>query len=366
VGGAVIIGLLLFLLMRGPAAPVAPPVDHQAQAVLSAAVEAQLDSARRSLEFKDPEGAIVAAEKALRFEPDNREAQDIVKRARALLNEVEALAGEARQAAQAGNLDEASQALAKVLDRMPRHPVAAELSAQLASRFKAKADGAAKEMNRAADAARRAGASSLRAYAEAANHASLAQSAYSRKQYTEAAQRFAEAQRSYEASTRDARDLASKRAATVTGPPAVVVPQPTPPPTVAPVAAPPRPTLAPAPAPSAVVTTPPARSVRDDDAAIRLVVENLKRAIEGKDLALYKRVRPGLSADEERRLRDAFRNVASQEVDYQIDGITLSGDKATVKVIRGGRVAGQSVPRVPQTLRLVRGENGWIIDEIGQ
>ena len=114
-------------------------------------------------------------------------------------------------------------------------------------------------------------------------------------------------------------------------------------------------------------TPPPAQKpVVDDQAALRQVVARLKEAIEQKDLSLYKRLRPGLKPDEERRLRDAFQNVTSQQVDFSVDSISVDGDKATLKVTRSGRVSGQAVPSVRQVLKLTRTENGWVITEIGQ
>jgi len=372
-GGVAVLAVVLiaaFVISRRPSAT-EPAVDRQAQAVFSLAIEAQLDAARRSLEFKDPEGAIAAAERALQFDPENVSAQQIIAQARASLDQVEGLAQRARSAAAAGNLDEASAALSLVLDIMPKHPVAAELSEQLASRFKARADTASREMKQTAEAARSAGASSLRAYSEATAQARQGETAYANRQYTAASQHFAEAQRSYEASRRDARDLAARRAAdaaaaaAATTPPPVVMPtatvapapvvRATPVPTAPPVAAPPAPTATPAP-----------RPVRNDDAAVREVVANLARAIEEKDMALYKRLRPDLTGDEERRLADAFRNVASQEVDYRIDDLSINGDAATVRVTRSGRVSGQNVPSVRQVLRLARRGGGWVIAEIGQ
>ena len=368
---AAIAVVALVLLLRRPAAPAPSPDDRQAKAVFSVAIEAQLDAARKSLEYKDPEGAIAAAQKALQFDPGNAAAQDITSRARALLDLVEADAREARRAAEAGDLDGASRSLAKVLDVMPKHPVAAELSEKLASRFKARADDASKEMKKAAETARRAGASSLRAYADGANYASQGETAYGRKQYTEAVQRFAEARRAYETAGRDAADLAAKKAATpvaakaVEPPPMTVAPTPLP----APATPPPTPFAV---AQTAVATPPPAtpppaqKPAVDDQAAVRQVVARLKEAIEQKDLSLYKRLRPDLKPDEERRLRDAFQNVTSQQVDFTVDSVSVDGDRATLKVTRSGRVSGQSVPSVRQVLKLARTENGWVITEIGQ
>ncbi len=349
----------VFLVGRSQT-PTPAPGDNQTKALVSVAVEAQLDGARRSLEFKDLEGAVAAAAKALQLDPGNGEAADITRRARASLDEVERFADAARQAAQSGDLDAASKALARVLALMPKHPVAAELSAQLAGRFKPEADAASKEMSRAAEIARRAGASSLRSYAEAATLAGRAESAYRAKQYTEAAQRFAEAQRAYEISRRDAQQLASSPT-----PPAA------PPPTTAAVVAPstPLPTLAPTPLATVVAAPPPTAAPRptpNDEASVRQLVASLGRSIEEKDLALYKSLRPNLTAEDERRLRDAFQNVSSQEVEYRVDAISFDGDKASVRVTRTGRVSGQVVPPVRQVLQLVRSNAGWVIAEIGQ
>ena len=371
IGAIVAIAVVtLVVLLKRPTAPVSAPDDRQAKAVFSVAIEAQLDAARKSLEYKDPEGAIAAAQKALQFDPGNAAAQEITTRARALLDGVEADAREARRAADAGDLDAASRSLAKVLDVMPKHPVADELSEKLASRFKLKADEASREMRKAAETARRAGASSLRAYADGAGYASQGEAAYGRKQYTEAVQRFAEARRAYETAGRDAADLAARKAA-APGPTRVETPQVAvaAPPLQAPATPPPTPVVAaPTPVAAAPPSTPPPaqKPVADDDAAVRLVVARLKQAIEQKDLPLYKRLRPDLKPDEERRLRDAFQNVASQQVDYSVESVSVEGDKATVRVTRSGRVSGQAVPAVRQILKLVRTGDGWVISEIGQ
>lgn len=361
----------LVVLLRQPAAPAPSGDDRQARAVFSVAIDAQLDAARKSLEYKDPEGAIASAQKALQFDPGNAAAQDLVSRARALLDGVEADAREARRAAEAGDLDGASRALAKVLDVMPKHPVAGELSEKLASRFKTRADDAAKEMKMAAEAARRAGASSLRAYADATGLADQANSAYGRKQFTEAVQRFAEARRAYDSAGRAAAEIAAKRVVAPTPVRAAEV-QPTTAAVAPPIAIPatPQPTpvaVAPMPVAPAPSTPPPAqRAVVDEEAAVRQVVVRLKQAIEQKDLALYKRLRPDLKPDEERRLKDAFQNVASQQVDYVVDSVSVEGDKATLRVTRTGRVSGQAVPAVRQVLKLARADGAWVITEIGQ
>jgi len=369
-GAGIIAAALFFALRRPPAAvPTPGPEAGREEALVGMALTAQLEAARRSLEFKDFVGAIEDAGKALELDPANAEAREISRKAQARLDEVEAAATAARKAAQAGDVDAASEALARVLALAPKHPVAGELSGQLDSRFRARADAASRSMKAEAEAARRAGASSLRAYSEAAGLVGRAEAAYARRQYTEAAQKFAEAERAYVASRAEAQALAARAtprpavaAVASAAPPPVVAPPTLPPPTLPPATLPPA-TLAPPPTPA---PTQPAKPVVSDEAAVRQLLANLERAIEEKDLALYKRLRPGLPAEDERRLKDAFQNVASQQVDYAIESISLDGDKASLRVTRSGRVSGQAVPPVRQVIHLVRGENGWVIADIGQ
>jgi hypothetical protein len=107
----------------------------------------------------------------------------------------------------------------------------------------------------------------------------------------------------------------------------------------------------------------------NDEAAIRRVIATYERAIESKDLALFRSVRPDLSADEERRLRASFDQVSRQQIDIRIEGITVTGDTATARLARqdtletGGR---SQTTRSSQTLRLARRNASWIIVEIGR
>ena len=80
-------------------------------------------------------------------------------------------------------------------------------------------------------------------------------------------------------------------------------------------------------------------------------------------------MRPGLSADEERRLRASFDQVTSQQIDIRIEAITVTGDTATARLARqdtvdmGGR---SQTTRSTQTLRLARRNADWIIVELGR
>jgi hypothetical protein len=74
----------------------------------------------------------------------------------------------------------------------------------------------------------------------------------------------------------------------------------------------------PAPPPEAAAASPPAperrepapgRSGEADDAAIRRIVATYARAIENKDLQLFRSVKPNMSAEEQRRIEEGFRAV---------------------------------------------------------
>jgi hypothetical protein len=104
-----------------------------------------------------------------------------------------------------------------------------------------------------------------------------------------------------------------------------------------------------------------------EDAAIRRVIATYGRAIEGKDMALFRSIKPNLSAQEERRVQEGFRNVASQRVSLSIVSIDRKENAASVAVRRrddveaGGR---KQTTETRQVLTLSRTPGGWVIVEI--
>jgi hypothetical protein len=121
----------------------------------------------------------------------------------------------------------------------------------------------------------------------------------------------------------------------------------------------------PPPSPTAI---PPTSPVESDDTLVRTVLRTYERAIETKNVGLFRSVRPGLSAAEETRLRASFNEVDSQQVDIAVDDLRVEGRTATVRisrrdtmVMRGGR---RQTVSSRQTLRLEKGAGGWIITDI--
>jgi hypothetical protein len=99
------------------------------------------------------------------------------------------------------------------------------------------------------------------------------------------------------------------------------------------------------------------------------VVATYARAIETKDVALFRTVKPNLSSDELRRIEEGFRAVASQQVNITILSIEQHGQDASVRLRRrdtiqaGGR---QQTSEGQQTMTLARSGSGWVIREIGR
>jgi serine/threonine protein kinase len=156
-------------------------------------------------------------------------------------------------------------------------------------------------------------------------------------------------------------------------PPAIVAPAtpaPEPPPAKV---DPPEPAIKPGPSPTAPVgdrkpTTDATRDA-DDEAAIRDVVATYARAIELKDLSLFRSIKPNLTADEERRIQQGFRAVRSQTVNINILSIDRRGDRAALQLRRqdiieaGGR---RQSPESRQTMTLAKSNGTWTIVEIGR
>jgi hypothetical protein len=102
-----------------------------------------------------------------------------------------------------------------------------------------------------------------------------------------------------------------------------------------------------------------------DDVAIRKVVEEYGRAIQAKDVALFRAVKPNLSAEEEKRLRSFFKQSKSYQVAISVAFIKIEGGEAQVRVSRQDTVDGSPF-KLQQLLTMIRSGNGWVIRDIGQ
>jgi serine/threonine protein kinase len=322
------------------------PTTTTAVSSSAALVQTRLESAERSLQAKQYRDAQRYADEVLAAAPGDARAIAIREQAIALLRQAEAALERARNMIKTGDVRGAVRALDEARTIDPFAPGLLEVSQSMADRFKAQAEAAELELQRS-----RAAAPAQRTAASPAP--------------PPAPQRSAAAPQAPAEPSRES--------------PAPIVPAlpVAPPPIPAPVVEPPartEPTESAAikPAPSPVAERkPPADAVResDDDSAIRAVVAAYARAIESKDLALFRSIKPNLGAEEERRIQQGFRAVTSQKVNITIVSIDRRADGASVQLRRqdiieasGRRQSSDS----RQTMTLTKSKGTWVIVEIGR
>ena len=117
-------------------------------------------------------------------------------------------------------------------------------------------------------------------------------------------------------------------------------------------------------APSAV--TLPSGELSTEAISIRKVLEVYVRAVEAKDLQMFRTVKPNLSEEEEKRARAAFKSIQSQVVKMNVLSLEVKEGKATVKVSRRDTINGSIVSSFPQTFSLAKETAGWMIQDIGR
>jgi len=155
----------------------------------------------------------------------------------------------------------------------------------------------------------------------------------------------------------------------------VPAPAPAPEPAAAPPASvqpapPPRAAAPPEPTPPAAI--PPAQTqaapsvAESDDAAIRRVIQTYKRAIETKDITLFRSVRPNLTRAAETILMNSFKQIDSQQIDLRVENLRIDGRTASAQIVRRDTLitAGRrQVQNSTQTLRFQKTDAGWFIAE---
>jgi tRNA A-37 threonylcarbamoyl transferase component Bud32 len=133
-------------------------------------------------------------------------------------------------------------------------------------------------------------------------------------------------------------------------------------------AASPPPASSSVPSSSSAPATSSAPTRAQEEAAIRQVLATYERAIESKDIDLFRQTKPNLTSDEAKRLTDSFEVVDSQDVELDIRTVTIEGDTASavatrqdVITIRGRSQNGSSRQ---QTFVLQKAGGSWVITQI--
>jgi hypothetical protein len=194
-------GGLLVLSRMTTSAPATPPptapraqVDRLAQEL----VGSQIELARRRFDAGDYRGAAREAERAVKLDPTNAEARDIVSRAKGIIDEADRTAAAARAAATSGDAAGAARGLWQLLVADPGHPAVDELAPAHEATFKARADEARGLLAGARAAAEKAGASNLDPFREAATLSQTADTAYKAGRFATAARYMLQARDRYE------------------------------------------------------------------------------------------------------------------------------------------------------------------------
>jgi len=110
----------------------------------------------------------------------------------------------------------------------------------------------------------------------------------------------------------------------------------------------------------------PAGDLSTEAAGIRKTLEVYVRAVENKDVQLFRTVKPNLSDEEEKRARAAFKSVQSQVVRINVLSLDVRDGHAIVKVARRDTLNGSIVSSFPQTFQLAKEPSGWAIQDIGR
>ena len=200
-------GLLVLSRMSGTATATPPPtaprgqVDRLAQEL----VGSQIELARRRLAAGDYRGAAREAERAVKLDPGNAEAKDIVARARKIVDEADGAAAAARAAAASGNAAAAAQELWRLLLADPGHAAVDELAPAHEVAFKARADEARRLMGEARAAAEKANAASLDPFREATVYGRDGEAAYKAGRFATAARKLLQARDRFERTAHTAR-----------------------------------------------------------------------------------------------------------------------------------------------------------------
>ena len=109
-----------------------------------------------------------------------------------------------------------------------------------------------------------------------------------------------------------------------------------------------------------------ATATKPQEDALKRLLASYERAIETKDLDLFRSVKPNLNAEEERRLRKAFESTRNHEVTITVEALECQAARCVARLTRRDTLDGSIVSSFPQTLRLAESAEGLVIDQIGR
>ena len=96
------------------------------------------------------------------------------------------------------------------------------------------------------------------------------------------------------------------------------------------------------------------------------MIATYEQAIEGKDLELYRSVKPNLSAEEASQLQTSFAFVESQRIDIEIISMDIRASQAFLRIARQDTIVADGRERISQSEQLItlsKTAGGWVIVE---
>jgi serine/threonine protein kinase len=199
----------LLVARRSEPAPTPPPPTARPAQVDGLAQElarSQVELARRRANAGDFRDAMRQAERALKIDPANKDAQGIFSRAKATAEQADQAAATARQAASAGDNGRAADALWTLLGVEPGNAAAEEVAPKVESAFRGRADEARRAMTTARQAAEASkAAAALDSFKDGVDLVRQGETEYKASRFATAARRFLTARERFERASRTTR-----------------------------------------------------------------------------------------------------------------------------------------------------------------
>jgi eukaryotic-like serine/threonine-protein kinase len=193
--------LLRSYVLDRPAPPPAPSAE--AGSLTRRAIDSQVEVARRRLDAGSFQDAAREAERALKLDPQNAGARQVLEQAGAALKAIDDAVAAVHEATAANDRERVAGAAFDLMTLAPAHPEAGRAAAAAGLLFRPRAETARRLGQEARRTAEEAGSGQTAAFAEAARLEQMGEQALQSGQTVAAARHFLEARLGFERARRD-------------------------------------------------------------------------------------------------------------------------------------------------------------------
>ena len=203
VGVLAIVAFGLWLRTSGPDRPAPPPPPSaEADSLTRRAIDSQVEVARRRLDAGSLQDAAREAERALKLDPQNAAARQVLDAAAAALKAIDAAVAAVQSAVAADDRERMAGTAFDLMALAPAHPEAERAAAAAGPLFRPRVEAAHRLEQEARRAAEQAGSGQTTAFAEAERLEQEGDQARQAGQTVAAARRFLEARLGFERARR--------------------------------------------------------------------------------------------------------------------------------------------------------------------